>query len=99
MTDKFACPQIPLDNVQWVVGLPCIFGLNGNNGVYARVNCLAFAALAFDASALPCMIDGGANTCITGILGLLVDVINIPPLPISVATKSNQASLEDCCTK
>ncbi len=99
MTDKFACPQLPLDGVQRVVGLPRIFGLHGNNSVYARVNHLAFAALAFDASAHPPMMDSGTNICVTGILGLLVNVISIPPRPISVAAKSHQASLDNCCTK
>jgi hypothetical protein len=33
------------------------------------------------------LIDGGANICIMGLLDLLVEVMLIPPLPISVATK------------
>jgi hypothetical protein len=45
------------------------------------------------------MMDGGANVCVTGILGLLVNALNIPPLPILVTTKSNQLSLNNCCTK
>jgi hypothetical protein len=47
----------------------------------------------------PSLMDGGANICITGILGLLVDVEPIPPLPISVATTSGSFSMDDCCTK
>jgi hypothetical protein len=43
--------------------------------------------------------DGGANTCVTGILGLLVDVVTIPPLPILVATTTNEFSVDACCTK
>jgi hypothetical protein len=45
------------------------------------------------------MVDGGVNICVTGILDLLVDVEMIPPLPISVATKSSQTILNNCCTK
>jgi hypothetical protein len=45
------------------------------------------------------LMDGGANICITGILGLLVDAISIPPLPISVATQSGEILHDDCCTK
>lgn len=52
-----------------------------------------------DALDNPSLMDGGANICITGILSLLVDVENIPPLPISVATSFNSVSLDDCCTK
>ena len=45
------------------------------------------------------MMDGGANICITGLLGLLVDVKPTLPLPISVATKTAKFSLDSCCTK
>ncbi len=47
----------------------------------------------------PSLVDGGANICITGILELLVDVESIAPLPISVATNSGTASVDNCCTK
>jgi hypothetical protein len=40
--------------------------------------------------------DGGANICLTGILSLLVDVVSIPPLPISITTISGALSLDDC---
>jgi hypothetical protein len=45
------------------------------------------------------MVDGGANICITGILDLLLDIEMIAPLPISVASKSSQTILDNCCTK
>jgi hypothetical protein len=45
------------------------------------------------------LIDGGANICIMGLLDLLVEMILIPPLPISVATKKGGILLDDCCTK
>ncbi len=47
----------------------------------------------------PSLMDCGTNICITGLLGLLVDVVSIPPLPISVATAVGSFSLDDCCTK
>ena len=40
----------------------------------------------------PSLVDGGANICLTGILGLLVDMVSIAPLP-------REISLDVCCTK
>jgi hypothetical protein len=40
------------------------------------------AAVGWDAFNNLSLMDGGANICIMGILGLLVDVVSIPPLPI-----------------
>ncbi len=45
------------------------------------------------------MMDSDANICVTGILGILVDIKVIHPLPISVATSTNHFSLNACCTK
>ncbi len=45
------------------------------------------------------LIDGGANICITGLLNLLVEVVSIPPLPISVTIMTGGNSLYNCCTK
>jgi hypothetical protein len=42
--------------------------------------------------------DDGANICITGDLSILLGIVDIPPMPITVAT-SGDVSLEDCCTK
>jgi hypothetical protein len=88
--------MVPMDSVTRVVGLPRVFGLKGDEGSYAKV---MRAACLMDADDNPSLMDGGANICITGVLGLLVDVVSIPPLPISVATKSGTFSLDDCCTK
>jgi hypothetical protein len=57
------------------------------------------AIITMDAINNQLLVDGGANIFITGILELLVDVVSIPPLPISVATTSGSISLDDCCTK
>ncbi len=43
--------------------------------------------------------DGGSNICIKGLLDLLVEVVSIPPLPISITTKRGGISFDDCCTK
>jgi hypothetical protein len=85
-----------MDSVTRVVGLPRVFGLKGDEQSYAKVT---RAALPMDAIDNPSLMDGGANICITGVLSLLVDVVSIPPLPISVATKSGSISLDDFCTK
>ena len=85
-----------MESVTRVVGLPRVFGLKGNEHSYAKVT---RAAIPMDAIDNPSLMDGGANICITGVMSLLVDVETIPPLPISVATKSGSISLDDCCTK
>jgi hypothetical protein len=85
-----------MESVTRVVGLPRVFGLKGDEQSYAKVT---RAAIPMDAIDNPSLMDGGANICITGVLSLLVDVETIPPLPISVATKSGSISLDDCCTK
>jgi hypothetical protein len=85
-----------MDSVTRVVGLPRVFGLKGVEQSYAKVT---RTAIPMDAIDNPSLMDGGANICITGVLSLLIDVVSIPPLPISVATKSGSISLDDCCTK
>ncbi len=45
------------------------------------------------------LIDGGANICLTGDLSCLIGVIDIPPVPITVATMGGDSTLVDCCTK
>jgi hypothetical protein len=87
---------VPFERVTQVVGLPWISGLMGDDALFARV---MRAAIMTDASDNPSLMDGGANICVKGILGLLVDVVSIPPIPISVATTSGSISIDDCCTK
>jgi hypothetical protein len=43
--------------------------------------------------------DGGANICVTGDLNQLVNIIEIPPMPITIATSGDGNSLNNCCTK
>jgi hypothetical protein len=82
-------PYMPMDSVTRVVGLPWVYGLKGDEGSYVKV---MRAAGHLDPRDHPSLMD-------TGILGLLVDVESIPPLPISVATTSGSFSMDDCCTK
>ncbi len=44
------------------------------------------------------MVYGGANICLTDILSLLIDVVDIPPLPISVAVAGSDVTMDHCCT-
>jgi hypothetical protein len=57
------------------------------------------AAVGWDAFNDPSQMDGDPSICITGLLGLLVDVVSIPPLPILVAIVLGLFWLDDCCTK
>jgi hypothetical protein len=45
------------------------------------------------------MVNGGSNVCVTGDLGILLDVVNIDPIQISVALEGAPASLDNCITK
>jgi len=84
------------DSVTHVVGLPRVCGLSLDSDLVVRVT---RAITPSDAWEHPSLMDGGANICLTGVLDLLVDVVSIAPLPISVATKSGDISMDDCCTK
>jgi hypothetical protein len=43
--------------------------------------------------------DGGANICVTGNLSSLVGIVDIPPMPITVALAGEDTSMDNCCTK
>ncbi len=94
--DNTTSPYMPIDSVTRVVGLPRVYGLKEDEGSYVKV---MRTVGHLDPRDYPSLMDGGANICITGILGLLVDVETVPPLPISVATTSGSFSMDDCCTK
>ena len=85
--DLPAFPPI-MDSVTRVVGSPRVFGLKQDSSSYVQVRRTSTS-----------LMDAGANTCLTGDLNLLVDVVEIPPLPISVAVQGASPSLDDCCTK
>jgi hypothetical protein len=44
------------------------------------------------------MVDGGTNICLTNILSLFIDVVDIPPLSISVAVVGSNVKMDQCCT-
>jgi hypothetical protein len=84
------------DSVTHVVGFPRVCGLSLDTDLIVRVSSATTSPAASDN---PSLMDGGANICVTGVLDLLVDVVPIAPLRISVATKTGDISLDDCCTK
>ncbi len=43
--------------------------------------------------------DGGSNICVTCKVGLLLDVVDVPPFTISVALEGVPTSFDDCITK
>ncbi len=45
------------------------------------------------------LINGGANICITSDLSTLVNIVEIPPMPILVAIAGDVISSDDCCTQ
>jgi hypothetical protein len=90
IADLSDLPSI-LDSVTHVVGLLCVCGLSGD--VLSTVTVRPFGS-----NNNMTLVDTGANICITGMLESLVDVVKIPPLPISVAVHSAGVSLDDCCT-
>jgi hypothetical protein len=45
------------------------------------------------------MIDSGSNICVTGNLGLLLDVVDVKPFKILVALEGEPSSFNDCITK
>ncbi len=77
-----------MDSVTRIVGSPRVFGLKQDSSSYVQVRRTSTS-----------LMDAGANICLTGDLNLLVDVVEIPPLPISVAVQGASPSLDDCCTK
>ena len=85
-----------MDSVTHVLGLPQVCGLSLANDVMVRVSLATSVPNTWDN---PSLVNGGGNICLTGVLDFLVEVVLIAPLPISVATKNGDISLNDCCTK
>ena len=83
-------PDFPLvmDSITCVVGSPCAFGLRTDCSLYPQVKRTSAT-----------LVDGGANIFLTGDLNLLVDVIEIPPLPILVAINGEEPHINDSCTR
>ena len=83
-------PDFPsvMDSVTRVIGSPHLFGL--------RTDCSLCAQVKRTSATL---IDGGTNICLTSNLNLLlVEVVEIPPLPISVAINGEEPHIDDSCT-
>ena len=85
-----------MDSVPHVVGLPRVCGLSLADDVVVRVSPAVTGPDRWDT---PSLMDGGVNIWLTGVLDLLVEVVSIAPLPILVATKNGDISLDDSCTK
>ncbi len=83
----------PFSSITWVMAWPQMLGFQDNSSSYARM----VKTVAVSGGTPPSLIDGGANICITGDINLLVDVVNIPPLSISVALHGD-STINDCCT-
>jgi hypothetical protein len=77
-----------MDSITRVVRSPRVFCLRSNSTLYVQVRQTSTT-----------LIDGVGNICLTGNLNLLVDVIDIAPLPIPVAVNGKDITLDDSCTK
>jgi hypothetical protein len=82
-------PDFPsvMDSIMRLIGSPRVFGLQTGCSSYAQVKRTSAT-----------LIDGGANICLTGDLNLLVNVVEIPPLPILVAINGEELHINDSCT-
>jgi hypothetical protein len=96
-------PDMPtaMDSFTHVIGLPRICGLSGDSSTSVTIHTSSANNMPLlDTGANICvtLVDTGANICVMGLLKALVDVVAIPPLPISVAAHGSGVSLDDCCT-
>ncbi|KAL7528065.1 hypothetical protein ACHAWF_009840 [Thalassiosira exigua] len=93
-------PSMPslMDSVVHVVDRPRVLGLG-----LGRDRC-SFARLRVSATALVAplakgIIDGGSNICLTNTLALLLDVVDISPVPVSVAIEDDSPATFLCTAK
>ena len=77
-----------MDSITRVVGSPQVFGLRDDSRSYVQVRKTSSS-----------LIDGGANICLTGDIDILVNVFEIPPLPMLVAIHGDVPTLDDSCTR
>jgi hypothetical protein len=92
LADLLDIPSM-MDSVMRVFGTPRVCGLVGDSRSTVRVTLLPTLLQ------ISSTVDGGAHICLTRNLSLLVDAMNIPPLPILVAVEGDGMSMADCCTK
>lgn len=45
------------------------------------------------------LMDSGANICITNLIGLLIDAVDIPLFTFSIGRGGGTPNIDDCCTK
>jgi hypothetical protein len=85
-------PDLPsiLDSVTYVVCSPCICGVHDDRS-YIRINGVTPKSAN--------MVDVGSNVCVTGDLGLLLDVVDIDLFTISVALEGAPSSYDNCISK
>jgi hypothetical protein len=76
-----------MDCITHICGQPWVFGFTDH---YYIQRILANNGSLF---------DSGANICITSALGLLIDVVDIPPFTFSIGRDGTTPSINDCCTK
>ena len=81
----------PTDSVTHVVCSPRVCGVHSDQ--------LSSISLHNTGRTTPHLVDGGSNVCVTGDLGSLLYVVDIPPLTILVAIEGAPASHDDCITK
>jgi hypothetical protein len=83
-------PTTLLDSVTHLIGSPRICGIHGTDATLVTIM----------PSGNSCpLIDGGSNICVTGDLHLLVDLVDIPPVAISIALDGPPLSFDDTITK
>jgi hypothetical protein len=75
-----------MDSITLIMGSPCVFSLRNDSSSYVHIRKTSAT-----------LIDGGANICLTRDLNLLVDIVEIPLLPILVAVHGNVSTLDDSC--
>jgi hypothetical protein len=83
-------PDFPsvMDSITRVLGSPHVFGLWTDCSLYAQVKRTSAT-----------LVDGGANICLTGNLNLLINVFEIPPLPILVSINREEPHIDKSCTQ
>ncbi|KAL7555072.1 hypothetical protein ACHAWF_018706 [Thalassiosira exigua] len=92
-------PQMPslLDSVVHVVDRPRVLGIGvGHDG--ASYACLTVRSASHTGSTPATMVDGGSNICLTNNLSHLLDVVNIAPIPVSVAIEDGSSTPGFVCT-
>jgi hypothetical protein len=68
-----------------IAARPRVFGVLSDSGSSVRIRKL--------------LMDGGANICLNGDLTNLVSIVDIPPMPITVAVAGTAVTIDNCCTK